>query len=135
MTTSTKKLSKEEFVQIMMKSMMTKKIEREIKQEFQQKQKQKQKIQKQITNIQPEERNLKLNDYYNEVLKPMIKRLNKYQTPPFSKKIEHEYIYSKYDLQIIIQEVHNPYLTIRNIPNWDGYGKELYLSEEGVMEI
>ena len=133
MTTSTKKLSKEECVQIMMKSMMTKKIEREIKQEFQHKQKQK--IQKQIINIQPEERNLKLNDYYNEVLKPIIRRLNKYQTPPFSKKIEHEYIYSKYDLQIIIQEVHNPYLTIRNIPNWNGYGKELYLSEEGVMEI
>ena len=63
MTTSTKKLSKEEFVQIMMKSMMTKKIEREIKQEFQHKQKPK--IKKQITNIQPEERNLKLNDYYN----------------------------------------------------------------------
>ena len=133
MTTSTKKLSKEEFVQIMMKSMMTKKIEREIKQEFQHKQKPK--IKKQITNIQPEERNLKLNDYYNEVLKPIIRRLNKYQTPPFNKKIEHEYIYSKYDLQIIIQEVHNPYLTIRNIPHWDGYGKELYLSEEGVMEI
>ena len=46
-----------------------------------------------------------------------------------------ELVYSKYDLQIIIQEVHNPYLTIKNIPNWDGYGKELYLSEEGIMEI
>ena len=134
MTTSTKKLSKEEFVQIMMKSMMTKKIEREIKQEFQHKQKPK--IKKQITNISNiDERKLKLNNYYNEILKPMIRHLNKYQTPPFSEKIEHVYIYSKYDLQIIIQEVHNPYLTIKNIPNWDGYGKELYLSEEGVMEI
>lgn len=133
MKTSTKKLSKEEFVQIMMKKMMNKKMEREIKQEFQHKQKHK--AQKQIINIQPEERNLKLNDYYNQVLKPMIKRLNKYQTPPFNKKIEHEYIYSKYDLQIIMKEVHNPYLTIRNIPHGDGYGKELYLSEEGVMEI
>ena len=47
MTTSTKKLSKEEFVQIMMKEMMNKKIERDIKQEFQHKQKHK--TQKQIT--------------------------------------------------------------------------------------
>lgn len=133
MKTSTKKLSKEEFVQIIMKEMMNKKIERDIKQEFQHKQKHK--TQKQITNIQPEERNLKLNDYYNEVLKPIIKRLNKYQTPPFSKKIEHEYIYSKYDLQIIMKEVHNPYLTIRDIPHLDGYGKELYLSEEGVTQL
>ena len=134
MTTSTKKLSKEEFVQTMMKSMMTKKIEREIKQEFQNKQKPK--IKKQIKNISNiDERKLKLNNYYNEILKPMIRHLNKYQVPPFSEKIEHVYIYSKYDLQIIIQEVHNPYLTIKNIPNWDGYGKELYLSEEGIMEI
>ena len=61
--------------------------------------------------------------------------MRKQQPWHYIEKIEHVYIYSKYDLQIIIQEVHNPYLTIKNIPNWDGYGKELYLSEEGIMEI
>ena len=134
MTKSTKKLSKEEFIQIMMESMMTKKIERDIKQEFQHPKKHK--IKKQIKNISNiDERKLKLNNYYNEILKPMIRHLNKYQVPPFSEKIEHVYIYSKYDLQIIMKEVHNPYLTIRDIPHLDGYGKELYLSEEGVTQL
>lgn len=130
MTTSTKKLSKEEFVQIMMENQKKRKEKENIRKEIisESKERNISEQQKFYNYSKPVDKKLKLNDYVNQILMPMIKKFNKLTEPPFPRNHQ-EYIYNQQDLDFVLNQIHNNYLKVRDIPNWgECYGKELYLS-------
>lgn len=127
-----RKLSKEEFVEIMMKAQEKRKEKKNIRKEIvsESKERNVSEQQKFYNHSQPIDKNIALNNYINQMLMPMVKKFNKLTEPPFPRNHQ-EYIYNKQDLDFVLNQIHNDYLKVRDIPNWgDCYGKELYLSEK-----
>lgn len=66
-----------------------------------------------IDNEEPEtpvDRNLKEFNFETAIVEPMIKYFSKYNCPPFPKKLNTEYVYSKALLDYIVEKSNNPYL-------------------------